>query len=286
MTQTGNLDIVRSVADLRARVKYWRDQGLSVAMVPTMGALHDGHLTLVRTALEQADRVVVSIFVNPTQFGPTEDLSRYPRQEAKDAQALDGVGCQLLFAPKVEEMYPDGFATTITVKGVSGPLEGECRPGHFDGVATVVAKLLLQCLPDLALFGEKDWQQLAVIRRMARDLNLPVEIQGVPTVREADGLALSSRNAYLSADDRAKAPALHRALSAVAEGLKQGKSAEELCHRASADVLAAGFASVDYIEVRDADSMAKIGRLERPARILAAARLGTTRLIDNIGVEP
>lgn len=283
---TGTLDIVRQVAELRARVKYWRDQGLSVAMVPTMGALHDGHLTLVRTALEQADRVVVSVFVNPTQFGPNEDLSRYPRQEAQDAEALDGVGCHLLFAPKVEEMYPDGFATTISVKGVSAPLEGVCRPGHFDGVATVVSKLLLQCLPDIALFGEKDWQQLAVIRRMARDLDLPVRIQGVPTVREADGLALSSRNAYLTPQDRAVAPALHRALQAVAEGVKAGKSPAELCHRAAADVIAAGFASVDYIEMRDADDMSPAETLARPARVLAAARLGTTRLIDNIGIEP
>lgn len=284
--QPGNLDIVRSVADLRARVKYWRDQGLTVAMVPTMGALHDGHLTLVRAALEQADRVVASVFVNPTQFGPNEDLSRYPRQEVKDAELLDGAGCHLLFAPKVTEMYPDGFASAVSVKGVSEPLEGAFRPGHFDGVATVVTKLLLQCLPDVALFGEKDWQQLAVIRRLARDLDLPVQVQGVPTVREADGLALSSRNAYLSADDRAVAPALHRALQAVAEGLKVGKTAEELCHRAAADVLAAGFASVDYIEVRDADTMGPVARLDRPVRVLAACRLGTTRLIDNIGVEP
>ena len=283
---TATLDIVRQVAELRARVKYWRDQGLSVAMVPTMGALHDGHLTLVRTALEQADRVVASVFVNPTQFGPNEDLSRYPRQEAKDAESLDGVGCHLLFAPKVEEMYPDGFATTVSVKGVSAPLEGVCRPGHFDGVATVVSKLLLQCQPDIALFGEKDWQQLAVIRRMARDLDLPVQIQGVPTVREADGLALSSRNAYLTPQDRAIAPALHRALQAVAEGVRAGKSPAELCHRAAADVIAAGFASVDYIEVRDAEDMSPVETLARPARVLAAARLGTTRLIDNIGIEP
>lgn len=283
---TATLDIVRQVAELRARVKYWRDQGLSVAMVPTMGALHDGHLTLVRTALEQADRVVASVFVNPTQFGPNEDLSRYPRQEAKDAESLDGVGCHLLFAPKVEEMYPDGFATTVSVKGVSAPLEGVCRPGHFDGVATVVSKLLLQCQPDIALFGEKDWQQLAVIRRMARDLDLPVQIQGVPTVREADGLALSSRNAYLTPQDRDIAPALHRALQAVAEGVRAGKSPAELCHRAAADVIAAGFASVDYIEVRDAEDMSPVETLARPARVLAAARLGTTRLIDNIGIEP
>jgi pantoate--beta-alanine ligase len=283
---TATLDIVRSVADLRARVKYWRDQGLSVAMVPTMGALHDGHLTLIRQGLDLADRVVASVFVNPTQFGPNEDLSRYPRQEAKDAEALDGAGCHLLFAPKVEEMYPDGFATTITVKGVSQPLEGAFRPGHFDGVATVVAKLLLQCLPDIALFGEKDWQQLAVIRRMARDLDLPVQIMGVPTVREADGLALSSRNAYLSPEERAIAPILYQALQTVAEGLKAGKSPEELCHRASADVLAGGFASVDYLDVRDAETMTKVAKLSRPARILAAARLGTTRLIDNLGVDP
>ncbi|HLO75516.1 MAG TPA: pantoate--beta-alanine ligase [Magnetospirillum sp.] len=286
MTQNGDLDLVRSVAELRTRVKYWRDQGLSVAMVPTMGALHEGHLTLVRAALERADRVVTSVFVNPTQFGPNEDLSRYPRQEAKDAELLDGAGCHLLFAPRVEEMYPEGFATTITVKGVSEPLEGAFRPGHFDGVATVVAKLLLQCLPDFALFGEKDWQQLAVIRRLARDLNLPAEIVGVPTVREADGLALSSRNAYLSPEHRAVAPALHRALQMVADGLKQGTTPEELCHRAAADVLAAGFANVDYIEVRDAETMGAISGLTRPVRILAAARLGTTRLIDNIGVEP
>lgn len=285
MTQTGTLDIVRSVADLRARVKYWRDQGLSVAMVPTMGALHDGHLTLVRAALEAADRVVVSVFVNPTQFGPTEDLSRYPRQEAKDAQALDGAGCQLLFAPKVEEMYPDGFATSISVQGVSEPLEGVCRPGHFDGVATVVAKLLLQCAPDIALFGEKDWQQLAVIRRMARDLNLAVEIRGVPTVREDDGLARSSRNAYLSPEERAVAPELHRALVKVVEGVKAGGAAEELCHRAAAEVLAAGFAHVDYIEVRDAATMAPVTGPGRPARVLAAARLGNTRLIDNVAIE-
>jgi pantoate--beta-alanine ligase len=251
-----------------------------------MGALHDGHLTLVRHALEVADRVVASVFVNPTQFGPNEDLSRYPRQEAKDGQLLDQAGCHLLFAPKVEEMYPDGFATTVTVKGVSQPLEGAFRPGHFDGVATVVSKLLLQCLPDVACFGEKDWQQLAVIRRLVRDLDIPTEVVGVPTVREADGLALSSRNAYLSAEERTIAPILHQALAGIADGLKQGKNPEELCHRAAADILASGFASVDYIDVRDADSMAKVLKLTRPARILAAARLGTTRLIDNIGVEP
>ncbi|CAA7611887.1 pantoate--beta-alanine ligase [Magnetospirillum sp. UT-4] len=280
-----DLDIVRTVAELRQRVKYWRDQGLSVAFVPTMGALHEGHLTLVRVGLELADRVVASVFVNPTQFGANEDLSKYPRQEAKDAELLAGAGCALMFAPGVEEMYPAGFATTVTVAGVSEGLCGTVRPGHFAGVATVVTKLLLQCLPDIALFGEKDWQQLAVIRRLACDLDIPARIVGVPTVREPDGVAMSSRNAYLSPEDRARAPALYAALQAVAAGLREGRGAAELCHRASADLLAAGFHAVDYVEVRDAATLAPVEHLAAPARILAAARLGGARLIDNIGVE-
>lgn len=281
-----DIDVVRSVTELRTRVKYWRDQGLAVAFVPTMGALHDGHLALVRRGRELADRVVASVFVNPRQFGANEDFGRYPRQEEADAALLAGAGCALLFAPTVDEMYPAGFATRVTVDGVSEGLCGAVRPGHFEGVATVVTKLLLQCLPDVALFGEKDWQQLMVIRRLARDLDIPVEIVGVPTTREADGLALSSRNAYLSAPERAVAPALYRALSAVADGLRRGGRAEELCHRAAADLLAAGFLSVDYVEVRDAETQASVDRLERPARVLGAARLGGARLIDNIGVEP
>ncbi len=291
---SGTLDIIRSVTELRARVKYWRDQGLSVALVPTMGALHLGHLTLVKNALARADRVVTSIFVNPIQFGPNEDLSRYPRQEQQDAQALDQAGCHLLFAPPVDEMFPHGFATGITVRGVSEPLEGACRPGHFDGVATIVHKLFAQVQPDLALFGEKDWQQLAVIRRMVRDLNSPVQVEGVPTVREADGLAMSSRNAYLSASDRAIAPAMHRILMRVANdpGLSRGdgnpdfhRQADELCHRAAADLLDAGFSSVDYVAVRDADSLGRPDTSSRPLRVLAAARLATARLIDNVAVE-
>jgi pantoate--beta-alanine ligase len=281
-----SLDIVRSVADLRSRVQYWRDQGLRVAFVPTMGALHDGHLSLVRAGLELADRVVASVFVNPTQFGPNEDFSRYPRQEERDAALLDGAGCHLLFAPTVAEMYPAGFATKVSVTGVSEGLCGGARPGHFDGVATVVTKLLLQAQAHLALFGEKDWQQLTVIRRLVRDLDIPVDVVGVPTVREADGLALSSRNAYLSDGDRKIAPALHRALQAVAAGLREGKSASELCHRAAADLLAAGFLSVDYVEARAAADLTPLDRLDRPARILAAARLGGARLIDNIAADP
>lgn len=285
MAMADEIDIVRSVAELRQRVRYWRHQGLSVAFVPTMGALHEGHLTLVRRGLEMADRVVASIFVNPKQFGPKEDLSRYPRQEARDAELLAGAGCHVLFAPTVEEMYPEGFVTTVTVAGVSEGLCGDVRPGHFTGVATVVTKLLLQCLPDAALFGEKDWQQLAVIRRLARDLCIPAEIVGVPTVREADGLAMSSRNAYLSAEERAIAPAIHKAMLGIADGLKAGRKASELCHRAAADLIAAGFLSVDYVEVRHPDSLAPMDILTGPARILVAARLGGARLIDNMGVE-
>jgi pantoate--beta-alanine ligase len=254
-------------------------------MVPTMGALHAGHLSLVARGLELADRVVASVFVNPTQFGPNEDLSRYPRQEARDAELLAGAGCHLLFAPTAAEMYPEGFATTVTVAGVSEGLCGTVRPGHFAGVATVVTKLLLQCLPDIGLFGEKDYQQLAVIRRLVRDLDVPVTVVGVPTAREADGLAMSSRNAYLSPAERAIAPAVHHALLAVADGLKAGRRAPELCARATADLLAAGFQSVDYVEVRDADTLAAVEHLERPVRVLAAARLAGARLIDNIGVE-
>ncbi|CUW37587.1 pantothenate synthetase [Magnetospirillum sp. XM-1] len=278
--------IVRSVAALRAQVGDWRDAKLSVALVPTMGALHDGHLSLVRRGLELADRCVASVFVNPTQFGPNEDFARYPRQEEKDAAALSSAGCHVLFAPTVPEMYPDGFATTVSVTGVSEGLCGAVRPGHFAGVATVVTKLLLQCLPDVALFGEKDYQQLAVIRRFARDLDIPVRIEGVPTLREDDGLAMSSRNAYMTPEQRAVAPWLIRALTGVADGLRAGAKASDLCPMAASGLLKAGFDSVDYIEVRDAASLAPAETLDRPLRILAAARLGATRLIDNIGVEP
>jgi pantoate--beta-alanine ligase len=196
------LPIVRTVAELRAQVAGWRKAGQRVGLVPTMGALHEGHLSLVRLAREHAERVVVSVFVNPTQFSPNEDFDAYPRDEAHDAGLLAGVGCDLLFAPGVAEMYPPGFATTVTVAGVSEPLDGTARPGHFVGVATIVSKLLNQCGPDVAVFGEKDYQQLQVIRRLARDLDLPVEIVGGPTARAEDGLALSSRNAYLSAAER------------------------------------------------------------------------------------
>lgn len=280
------LPVVRSVAELRAQVAAWRGEGLSVALVPTMGALHAGHLSLVGRGLELVDRVVASVFVNPTQFGPNEDFARYPRQEEKDAAALAGAGCHLLFAPTVDEMYPEGFATAVSVGGVAEGLCGAVRPGHFAGVATVVTKLLLQCLPDVALFGEKDYQQLAVIRRFVRDLDIPVRVEGVATLREDDGLAMSSRNAYMTPEQRAIAPWLIRALTGVADGLRAGAKAADLCPMAASGLLKAGFDSVDYIEVRDAASLAPAETLDRPLRILVAARLGKTRLIDNIGVEP
>ena len=284
--RTGITETLRSVAALRARVGVWRNAGLSVGLVPTMGGLHAGHLALIQAAKAASDRVVVSLFVNPRQFGPTEDLACYPADEASDLRALQAAGVAAAFAPTVAEMYPDGFSTTIAVAGLSDGLDGAFRPGHFDGVATVVAKLLTQCLPDAAWFGEKDYQQLLVVRRMVRDLDLPVRIVGHPTVREADGLALSSRNAYLDADQRRIAPALHRAIADVVRRVSDGAAdcgAE--CEKARAAILAAGFASVDYVAVCDAETLAPMERVTRPARVLAAARLGKARLIDNLPVE-
>lgn len=280
----GGVEIARTTAALRERVAAWRRDGARVGLVPTMGALHRGHLALVDAAVGACDRVVASIFVNPAQFGPSEDFSRYPRREAEDERLLAEHACDLIFAPGVEEMYPDGFATTVSVAGVTEPLEGAHRPGHFAGVTTVVSKLLLQCLPDRAYFGEKDYQQLVTIRHMVRDLAIPVSIEGVPTVREADGLALSSRNEYLSEEERAIAPRLHAVLEEVAGAVRSGGPPDEATARAERDLLEAGFASVDYVAVRDAETLAPIAATERPARVLAAARLGHTRLIDNLPV--
>jgi pantoate--beta-alanine ligase len=282
------LPVVRTVAGLRAAVGAWRADGLRAALVPTMGALHDGHLSLVRIGLSRADRVVASIFVNPTQFAPHEDLAAYPRDEAGDAAKLAGAGCHLLFAPTVDEMYRPGAATVVTVSGVSEPLDGEVRPGHFAGVATVVTKLLNQARPDVAIFGVKDYQQLQVIRRLAIDLDLGVEIIGAPTARAADGLALSSRNAYLSVAERLQAPELAAALVAAVRSLRAGALIAQTEATAIARLGAAGFGPVDYVEVRDAVDLSRLGpgplAFDRPARILAAARLGRTRLIDNMAV--
>ena len=278
--------ILRSVASLRAQVAQWRKAGLRVAFVPTMGALHDGHLSLVKAGLAEADRVAVSIFVNPTQFGPNEDFAAYPRTEEADVAKLEGAGAHAVYAPSVEEMYPAGAATTVHVAGVTDGLCGDFRPGHFDGVATVVTKLLNQAQPDVALFGEKDFQQLQVIRRLARDLDIPVAIRGVPTLREADGLAMSSRNAYLSPQERATAPVLHRTLTGAAALLQGGAEAAPILKDGIAAILAAGFGSVDYLELRAAEDLAPLARLDRPARLIVAARLGKARLIDNIPVNP
>ena len=279
------LALVRARAALRARLSLWRAEKQRVALVPTMGALHAGHLSLVDMARNQADKVVVSIFVNPTQFGPHEDFARYPRQEVQDASSLEAAGADLLYAPGVEEIYPAGFATSIDPGPVAETACGPFRPGHFRGVATVVAKLLLQTGADVAIFGEKDWQQLQVIRRVVRDLDIPVELLGAPTIREADGLAMSSRNAYLSAQERSVAPTMYRALRAAATALASGASVEAETARARQSLMEAGFGSVDYVEVHDAASFnLSSGALGAPARILAAAWLGKTRLIDNLPV--
>lgn len=269
------MQTVRTIRELRAEVAAWRREGLSVALVPTMGALHAGHIALVAAALARCDRAVVSIFVNPTQFAQHEDLARYPRDEAGDVAKLAGAGAHLVWAPTVAEMYPDGFATHVAVGGAALPLEGAFRPHHFGGVATVVCKLVAAATPDVALFGEKDFQQLAVIRQMVRDLALPVTIEGVATVREVDGLALSSRNAYLSPDERHIAPMLHKVISEVARGRNPAEGAAAL--------LGAGFTKIDYIEVRDAETLAPfMPGAGRPGRVLAAVWLGKTRLIDNV----
>ncbi|HEX8533142.1 MAG TPA: pantoate--beta-alanine ligase [Allosphingosinicella sp.] len=280
------MQIIREINALRRAVAELRIDGGRIAFVPTMGALHAGHMALVREAKRQAAHVIASIFVNPTQFGANEDLGSYPRREAEDAAMLESEGCAILWAPDAATMYPAGHATSITVSGVSDGLDGAARPGHFAGVATVVAKLFNQVQPDVALFGEKDYQQLAVIRRLVADLDLPVRIVGVPTQRDPDGLALSSRNAYLSPEERIAARALPRALVEAAQAMRDGGSVEEALARAREDLTAAGFATVDYVELRDAETLQPLAELTRAGRLLAAAKIGRTRLIDNIEVLP
>jgi len=282
-----SLPIVRTVADLRATVAAWRREGLTVGLVPTMGALHAGHLSLVTLIKSAHDRCVASLFVNPKQFAAHEDLGRYPRDEEGDAALLAGVGCDLLFAPPTEVMYPPGFSTSVTVDGVSAPLEGEKRPQFFGGVATVVSKLLLQCLPDAAAFGEKDFQQLLVIRKMTADLDIPVEILAAPTVREPDGLAMSSRNAYLSADEREIAGKLNVILREAVAAIEAGGAMAAALAKAEADIRAAGFTDIDYVALHDETAFANIATptLTAPARLLAAVQLGGTRLIDNMAVR-
>ncbi len=271
---------------LRARVDAWRMGGDRIVLVPTMGALHEGHFALVAHAKAIGRRAVVSIFVNPTQFGPNEDFSRYPRDTEADLAGLARAGADAAWLPTVETMYPTGFATRIEPGPAAEGLCGTFRPGHFSGVATVVTKLINQVRPDIALFGEKDFQQLQVIRSVTRDLDIPVAIEGVPTLREADGLALSSRNRYLAPRERDIAPRLHAVLTEIAERLARGGEAAPLVAEGIAVLEAAGFGPVQYLEVRDAHTLAPVARAEREARVLAAAYLGTTRLIDNVAVAP
>lgn len=281
------LKIVRTVADLRDQVRAWKAAGERVALIPTMGALHEGHLSLIKLGQAHARRTVASIFVNPRQFAPHEDFDAYPRGEARDVELLAQVGCDLLFAPDVAEMYAPGFSTAIEVSGVSEPLEGAARPQFFGGVATVVAKLLIQAEAQVALFGEKDYQQLQVIKRVVRDLDLPVEIIGAPTARAADGLALSSRNAYLGAEERVAAVALPTALKAAAQAVAAGGRIDAAEAAGKAALAAAGFGKIDYLEVREAGDLSRLGPGPLGAangRVLVAAWLGRTRLIDNMAV--
>ena len=278
------MEIARTIADLRRHIATWRKGDERVGLVPTMGALHQGHMVLVRAARVECARVVASIFVNPKQFAPTEDLGSYPRREAADLNMLRSAGVDLVFIPALHEMYPPDFATLVQVSGLTEGLCGAHRAGHFDGVTTVVTKLLIQALPDIAYFGEKDYQQLTVVRRLARDLNIPVLIAGVPTVREADGLALSSRNVYLSAEERRIAPNLARVLRSVAAALAGDPTVvQREIARGSAALQQSGF-TVEYLEIREAETLAVTSEVTARSRIFAAVRLGTTRLIDNMPI--
>lgn len=273
--------IVRTVADLRAMVRGWKASNETIGVVPTMGALHDGHLSLVRAA-KACDRVIVTIFVNPKQFDFAADLAKYPRTEATDAALLAPLKIDVIFAPTPNQVYPTGFATTVSITGVADPLEGTLRPGHFDGVGTVVTKLFGMTQADRAYFGQKDWQQLQVVRRLVTDLNLPVEIIGCETLREADGLAMSSRNARLAPQARAAAPALYAAMTAAAQAIRSGSAQDTALADAKRAVLTAGFDRVEYVALRDAETLCEPTDFTRPLRLLAAAWVSDVRLIDNI----
>ena len=275
---------VRTVADLRAAVAGWRAAGETIAVVPTMGALHAGHLSLVDAARAACGRVIVTLFVNPRQFDRPEDLANYPRTEDRDRAVLEPRGVDLLFSPAVDQVYPPGFATTVSVAGLTQGMCGDFRPGHFDGMATVVAKLFLMTGADRAFFGEKDWQQLQIVHRLVADLNIPIAVTGCPTVREADGLALSSRNGRLSPAGRAAAPALHRAMARAADALRQGRAPAAVLDAARAGIVAGGFDRVEYLDLRHPRTLAPLDRVDGPARLLAAAWLGPVRLIDSVAV--
>jgi len=280
------LPVVRFANQLRKIVQQWRRRGHRIALVPTMGGLHEGHLSLVRIAKKHANRVVVSVFVNPTQFAPHEDYENYPRNEERDWHKLLTVGADLMYAPDVYEIYPNDFATRVEVAGLTQTLEGVSRPHFFSGVTTVVTKLFLQCLPDIAIFGEKDYQQLLVVRKLVRDLNFPIAIVGAPIMRETDGLAMSSRNVYLDAEERAIAPQLYAVMADMAADLAAGREIAETVEQGALRLEGAGF-QIDYLEVRDSETLMPIeDKVQAPARLLAAVYLGRVRLIDNIAVPP
>ena len=276
--------IVRTVKDLRQHVRAWKAKGETVGVVPTMGALHEGHLSLARRARSECDRVITTIFVNPKQFNNADDLKKYPRTEEADAALLATVPVDLIFAPLPEEVYPEGFMTTVSVGGVSEPLEGRMRPGHFDGVATVVSKLFGMTMADYGYFGQKDWQQLQVVLRLVSDLNIPITIVGCETIREADGLAMSSRNVRLTEAGRIRAPVLFSAITTAADDIRAGQSDRMAIREAAEKIRAAGFERVEYIELRDAETLMPSDDPRRPRRMLAAAWLDGVRLIDNIPV--
>lgn len=285
----GNLVVARTRAEARAWSADARRRGVRTAFVPTMGALHDGHLGLVRQGLQRADAVMASIFVNPTQFAANEDFSTYPRNEERDLALLARAGCAMCYCPSAPEIYPPGDSTRVLVRDLSHILEGEIRPHFFEGVATVVSRLFIHLSPDVAIFGEKDFQQLLVIRRMTQDFGLPVEVVGAPTARESDGLAMSSRNAYLTPDERGRAGAVYLAMTTCAANIEAGMPLREATETAKRAILAAEFASIDYVEARRADTLAPFGSDAAPVgvggRLLVAARLGRTRLIDNMAFQ-
>ena len=278
------LDIVRTVTELRGRVGAWRKENQSIALIPTMGSLHAGHLSLMQLGREQCNKVIATIFVNPLQFSPSEDFETYPREENDDVRKLIDEDVDLLFAPDVKEMYQTGATTTINVGGLTDSLCAVSRPGFFDGVATVVTKLLLQALPDVAIFGEKDYQQLLVIKRLVTDLDIPVKIIGGPTIREIDGLALSSRNVYLDPKSRSIAPAIYNILNRYASAISKGNDIEKCLKLAKKDIQDAGFGKIDYLDLRNEQTLQRCTTKEQPSRLFAAVWLGSTRLIDNISV--
>lgn len=276
--------IFRTLPELRNQTSHWRSAGETIGVVPTMGALHQGHLSLARAARAKCDRVIVTIFVNPMQFDDPEDLKNYPRTELDDARKLESIGIDLIYVPNPDQIYPDGFVTTVSVSGLTDMLCGEARPGHFDGVATVVSKLFLQTAADFAFFGEKDYQQLQIVRRMAADLNIPIEVIGCPTIREEDGLAMSSRNLLLSDRSRIYAPMLAEVMYEMRDKLRTGAAINDVLPSAQARVMAAGFNEIDYLELRDGTDLALLDHAKPDARLFAAAWLAGVRLIDNIAV--